>query len=79
MAEVGRSYAMQLEKVGLRITEPSGRGHLGLIPGGPKTAQQPGFGPTLERGEQGQGPTALELLAKTTAGEQQGHQGNQIF
>ena len=64
---------MKLKQKSLRIPQAPGRGHLSLIAGGPETAQQPGLGTSLKRHEKRQGTGTLEILAKTAAGQQQGH------
>ena len=64
---------MELEKEGLRIAQTPGRGEVGPVAGGPQTAHQTGFGPTFERGEQGNGPSAFQILTETATCEQQGH------
>lgn len=67
---------MQLKKKRLRITEASGRGDLGAVASGPQATQQTGFSAALKGGVEGQAAGALELLAKTTTREQQGHRGS---
>jgi hypothetical protein len=56
---------MELEQEGFRIAQPPGGGEVGPVTGGPQTAQQTGFRPTFERGEQGDGPSAFQILTET--------------
>jgi hypothetical protein len=73
VAQVGRPDAMELKKVGLRISEATGRGDLGAITGSSEPPQQTGLGTTFKGGIKSQGSGLLQLLAETAACQQEGH------
>jgi hypothetical protein len=73
MPQVGRTHPVQLKQKGLWIPQTPGRGEMGLVSGRPQAPHQPGLRPSLKGSEQGKGSDAFQVLAETTAGQQQGH------
>ena len=73
VAQVGWADPMGLEQKRLKITQATGRGHLGPVASSAQAPQQAGLRTSLQGDIQGEGSGALQIPTKTAAGEQQGH------
>lgn len=73
VTEVRGAHAMELQQEGCGIPQASGGGEQGAIAGRPQAAQQARLGSTFEGYIKSQGSRLLKFLAKSAAGEQEGH------